>query len=250
MMIDTAALSKPGGRRNNQDAFGYEATPLNGCWVVADGLGGHAGGETASRMAVEAVLAAFRQEGSVSPAFIEGCFLQAHQAIQQKAAEDFALSAMRTTLIVLACDQQQAAWGHVGDSRLYWFRNGRIVYQTKDHSVPQMLVDAGKITPAEIRGHEEQNRLTRAVGQSGTLRATVSAENVSIQSGDAALLCSDGIWTYVLEAELEADWAAASSAAEYLSLLERRVLARANGEYDNYTAVAVRFQGVGANDES
>jgi serine/threonine protein phosphatase PrpC len=67
---------------------------------------------------------------------------------------------------------------------------------------------------------------------------------VPLQSGDAALLCSDGIWNYILEAEMEDDWAMASSAAEYLALLERRVLARASGEHDNYTAVAVRFQGV------
>ena len=65
-----------------------------------------------------------------------------------------------------------------------------------------------------------------------------------IQSGDAALLCSDGIWSYILEAEMEDDWVVANSAAEYLELLERRVLERASGEYDNYTAVAVRFQGV------
>jgi serine/threonine protein phosphatase PrpC len=250
MMIDTAALSKPGGRRNNQDAYGYEATPLYGCWVVADGLGGHAGGETASRMAVDAVLSMFQQAETVSPKVIDAGFLQAHQAIRQKAAEDFALSAMRTTLTVLICDEQQAMWGHVGDSRLYWFRNGKILYQTKDHSVPQMLVDAGKITPAEVRGHEEQNRLTRAVGQEGVLRATILSEPVPLQLGDAALLCSDGIWNYILETEMEDDWAAANSATEYLDLLERRVLARASGEHDNYTAVAVRFQGVVNHDKN
>ena len=244
MTSDTATLSNKGGRRNNQDSFGCEYAGPNGCWVVADGLGGHAGGETASRMAVDVVLSVFRQMESVSPAAIDAGFFQAHQAIQQKAAEDFALSAMRTTLTVLMCDGQKAVWGHVGDSRLYWFRNGKIQYQTKDHSVPQMLVDAGKISPAEIRGHEEQNRLTRAVGQAGALRATILHEPVPLQSGDAALLCTDGIWNYVFEAEMENDWAMASSAAEYPALLERRVLARASGEHDNYTAVAVRFQGV------
>jgi len=250
MTIDTGTLSKTGGRRNNQDSFGCEVNQRTGCWVVADGLGGHAGGETASRMAVDAVLSVFRQTKSVSPEIIDAGFFQAHQAIQQKATEDFSLSAMRTTLTVLICDEQQAVWGHVGDSRLYWFRNGKILYQTKDHSVPQMLVDAGKITPAEIRGHEEQNRLTRAVGQEGVLRATIVSEPVPLQSGDAALLCSDGIWNYILETEMEDDWAAANSTAEYLDLLERRVLARATGEHDNYTAVAVRFQGVLTHDKN
>ena len=241
MKFDTATLSQTGGRRSNQDSFGFEANQAAGCWVVADGLGGHAGGETASRMAVDEVLAAFRQKPDVSPSFIENCLQTAHQAIQLKAAAAYELASMRTTLVVLTCTGNSAVWGHVGDSRLYWFRRGKIVHQTKDHSVPQMLVDAGKLDPLKLRGHEDQNRLTRALGQTGSLKTSVLSEPIVLQPGDAALLCSDGIWTYVLEPELEADWEKAASAAEYLSLLERRVLERAESEHDNYTAIAVRF---------
>ena len=241
MKFDTATLSQTGGRRSNQDSFGFEANQAAGCWVVADGLGGHAGGETASRMAVDEVLAAFRQKPDVSPSFIENCLQTAHQAIQLKAAAAYELASMRTTLVVLTCTGNSAVWGHVGDSRLYWFRRGKIVHQTKDHSVPQMLVDAGKLDPLKLRGHEDQNRLTRALGQTGSLKTSVLSEPIDLQPGDAALLCSDGIWTYVLEPELEADWEKAASAAEYLSLLERRVLERAESEHDNYTAIAVRF---------
>ena len=241
MKFDTATLSQTGGRRSNQDSFGFEANQAAGCWVVADGLGGHAGGETASRMAVDEVLAAFRQKSDISPAFIENCLQTAHQAIQLKAAAAYELASMRTTLVVLTCTGNSAVWGHVGDSRLYWFRRGKIVHQTKDHSVPQMLVDAGKLDPLKLRGHEDQNRLTRALGQTGSLKTSVLSEPIDLQPGDAALLCSDGIWTYVLELELEADWEKAASAAEYLALLERRVLERAESEHDNYTAIAVRF---------
>lgn len=241
MKFDTATLSQTGGRRSNQDSFGFEANQAAGCWVVADGLGGHAGGETASRMAVDEVLAAFRQKPDVSPSFIENCLQTAHQAIQLKAAAAYELASMRTTLVVLTCTGNSAVWGHVGDSRLYWFRRGKIVHQTKDHSVPQMLVDAGKLDPLKLRGHEDQNRLTRALGQTGSLKTSVLSEPIDLQPGDAALLCSDGIWTYVLELELEADWEKAASAAEYLALLERRVLERAESEHDNYTAIAVRF---------
>jgi serine/threonine protein phosphatase PrpC len=244
MMFDTASLSQTGGRRSNQDSFGYEANQAKGCWVVADGLGGHAGGETASRMAVDSVLSRFRQETDASPEFIESCLQTAHQAIQVKANAEYELAAMRTTMVVLVCAENQVVWGHVGDSRLYWFRQGKIFHQTKDHSVPQMLVDAGKLDPVQIRGHEDQNRLTRAVGQAGALKTSVLTEPLTLQPGDAALLCSDGIWTYVLEQELEADWARAVSATEYLALLERRVLERAEPEHDNYTAIAVRFPGV------
>ena len=241
MKFDTATLSQTGGRRSNQDSFGFEANQAAGCWVVADGLGGHAGGETASRMAVDEVLAAFRQKPDVSPSFIENCLQTAHQAIQLKAAAAYELASMRTTLVVLTCTGNSAVWGHVGDSRLYWFRRDKIVHQTKDHSVPQMLVDAGKLDPLKLRGHEDQNRLTRALGETGSLKTSVLSEPIVLQPGDAALLCSDGIWTYGLEPELEADWEKAASATEYLALLERRVLERAESEHDNYTAIAVRF---------
>lgn len=244
MMIDTAALSMTGGRKGNQDAYGFERNDGGGCWAVADGLGGHAGGATASRMAVDLVLALFHETPEVSVEFISDCFRKVQAAIQQRAVDDFALSGMRTTLVMLACNQENAIWGHVGDSRLYWFRQGHILQQTRDHSVPQMLVDAGKIAPQDIRGHEDQNRLTRAMGQDGEIRPTILPAIFPIQEDDAVLLCSDGVWTYVLEQEMEADLAEVNLAADWLKRLEKRILERAEGPYDNYTAVAVLFRGV------
>ena len=243
MRIVTAGLSKAGGRKSNQDSYGAEPGDNGGCWVVADGLGGHAGGETASRMAVETVLQRCRQATAVTAGLIGECFRDAQAAIVQKAAENYELAGMRTTMVLLVADAQNAIWGHVGDSRLYWFRQGKIIQQTRDHSVPQMLADAGKIRTEDIRGHEDQNRLTRAIGQVGELRPTISAAPLPVQAGDAALLCSDGVWTYVWETEMEADLAAAASPADWLARLEQRILARAEGPYDNYTAVAVWFQG-------
>lgn len=243
MRVDVAALSKAGGRSHNQDSYGYELDDLGGCWIVADGLGGHAGGETASRMAVDLFLAHFREKRSEPNKMIADGFQKVQTAIVKKTADDFALSNMRTTLAVLLCSRQQADWGHVGDSRLYWFRKGRILHQTRDHSVPQMLVDAGKIKFEDIRGHEDQNRLTRAVGQPGELRPALLKNPVSVQAGDAALLCSDGIWTHVLEREMEEALSKSSSAEDWLGRLERTVLGRATGAFDNYTAVAVLFQG-------
>ena len=244
MRMDTAGTSQPGGRKNNQDSYGFEQVDHSGCWVVADGLGGHAGGETASRMAVAIVLDQFRAAPDTAVQSVAACFQNVQKAIQHKAAEDLSLAGMRTTMVMLTCSQEKAAWGHVGDSRLYWFRQGRILHQTRDHSVPQMLVDAGKIDFQDIRGHEDQNRLTRAMGQEGEIRPTLLPELFSVQAGDAALLCSDGVWTYVLEQEMEEDLTNSASATDWLNRLEQRVLARAEGSYDNYTAVAVLFQGV------
>ena len=241
MKLETAFLSKPGGRRTNQDAYAFESDESGGCWVVADGLGGHAGGEVASRLAADVTMLNFRAKKAFSPAGLSECFAATQQAIHVKAEEDPMLSGMRTTLVALVCSGDRVLWGHVGDSRLYWFRRGKILHQTRDHSVPQMLVDAGKIKPEAIRGHEDQNRLTRALGQEGEIHPTLLETAMEWQAGDAALLCSDGIWTWVLEAEMEADLREARSPDEWLASLERRVLDRAKGPYDNYTAVAVMF---------
>ena len=241
MVTDTAALSKQGGRKGNQDSFGFEQNESGGCWVVADGLGGHAGGEIASLMAVEKTLDLFRSGSPGYPGFIANCFEAVQMVIQKKSSVDFSLSGMRTTMTVLVNDGDIARWGHVGDSRLYWFRQGHVLHQTRDHSVPQMLVDAGKLNPAEIRGHEDQNRLTRALGQEGASRPTIFQESFKIAEGDAALLCSDGVWSYVLENEMEEDLSTSRTADEWLQAIEQRLLARATGQYDNYTAIAVVF---------
>lgn len=239
--METAALSKPGGRKSNQDAYGFELRQAAGCWAVADGLGGHAGGETASRVTVESVMGQFCAGVQSLNHFIEAGFEHSHQLIRSLAAENFALSGMRTTLVVLVSDGEKVSWGHIGDTRLYWFRDGKILHQTRDHSVPQMLVDAGKIKPEEIRGHEDQNRLTKALGQEGGLKVSILTEPMVVHEGDVALLCSDGIWTYVLEQEMESLLAATESVDDWLAAIEQKVLERAEGEHDNYTAVAVLF---------
>jgi len=241
MRMETACLSKPRRRKNNQDSYVIEIRGMAGCWRVAEGVGGHAGGETASHMAVDVVLSQFRSERQALTEFVETCFQNVQQKIRAKADDDLVLSAMRTTLVVLACDCDQVYWGHVGDTRLYLFRDGKILYQTRDHSVPQMLVDAGRIAPGEIRGHEDQNRLTKALGQEGELKAAVAENPLKLKAGDAALLCSDGIWTYVLEQELELMLAESASAEDWLAAVERLVLERAEKDHDNYTAVAVLF---------
>lgn len=240
-LFDSASLTEAGGRKHNQDAFGTEMLPKAACWVLADGLGGHAGGEAASRMAVDTILQLFRQDCRLSAEWIQQCFDAAQSAIIDRAESDFSLSDMRTTLVVLVSDGKKAIWGHVGDSRLYYFKHGVIRHQTKDHSVPQMLVDAGKIKFEEIRGHEDQNRLTRALGKEGTARPSILQEAVDLESGDAFLLCSDGVWGYVMEAEMEQDQQDASDASAWVEKIKARVRERATGAYDNYTAVAVFY---------
>ena len=236
--VTAAPLSHRGGRAYNQDCTAYSADRTRGCWVLADGLGGHAAGEIASCAASEAAIAAFDASPSLSTDALQAYITQAQHAVldRQRAEPDHA--SMKTTLVVLAANEGEARWAHVGDSRLYAFHEGQVVAQTVDHSVPEALVAAGEITRAEIRDHPDRNRLLRALGKSGEIRATVS-EARPIEPGDVFLLCSDGFWEYVLETEMETDLEATDSPDAWLAAMERRLLDRVPGDHDNYSALAV-----------
>ncbi|OZC02725.1 PP2C family protein-serine/threonine phosphatase [Rubricoccus marinus] len=230
-------LSHAGGRATNQDCAGWREADGATCWVLADGLGGHASGEVASEAAVEGALTAFENRPGTDAETVQRCINRAQSVVRTLQEGSPSLDSMRTTLVVAVARGQQVRWGHVGDSRLYHFREGRIAGRTTDHSVPQALVEAGEIGPADVRGHPDRNRLLQAVGGNSAPRATI-AEASGVQSGDALLLCSDGFWELVEEEEMEADLAAASSPEAWLSAMEARLTARADGRHDNYSALA------------
>ena len=253
-----AELSQPGGREENQDCAKIYATAGLSQFVVADGLGGQGGSRIASRTATEKMLgetpqspeAALVPNGYFSQESLLERFELAHRHLKQEQTKDQALSRMATTLVVLMIMDHQAIWGHVGDSRLYLFHEGRIYHQTKDHSVPQMLVNAREITAAEIRHHPDRNRLLRALGDNReTLRARVHGVE-SLQTGDVFLLCTDGFWEYVKEEEMLASLYQSRNPQDWLQRMEHQYLFPAvarerieegleKAENDNYTAIAV-----------
>jgi PPM family protein phosphatase len=240
--FQTARLSDAGGRPNNEDFCALEQVDKSTCWVVADGLGGHNGGELASRTAAESVLQSFCGNPEVSSSALERHIAAAQEAILQLQQKDPAVAQMRTTLVALISDSRQALWAHVGDSRLYRFQAGGLMAQTEDHSVPQSLVKAGEIQPDQIRGHPDRNRLLRSLGEPGPARASVVAAPALLRDADAFLLCTDGFWEYVFEIEMLADLSASASPAQWLDRCASRLRKRARGEYDNYSAIAVFYE--------
>lgn len=240
----TAQLSATGGRDNNQDYCGFiELDSSTGCWVLADGLGGHQGGEVASKLLVDTLLTAYQQQPACSLEALQSYLAQAQAALHQAQQDTPAIAHMRTTVIVLLQASNQALWAHSGDSRLYHFRNNRVIFQSKDHSVPQMLVTAGEIEPEAMRSHPDRNRLLRCAGEAGELKATYLKTMQTVQVGDVFLLCSDGFWEYVLESEMESDLAQANTPDDWLQAMQTRLLDKASGDYDNYTALTVWSQG-------
>ncbi len=235
---DTAVLNRQGGRESNQDRADFYLHGDSGCWVVADGLGGHQGGETAARITVEKVLETFRGRPEMASETILAGFKAAQRQIVRLQEEEVRLYGMRTTCVVLLADAGQALWGHLGDSRLYRFQKGRLVFQSRDHSVTQALTDAGEIRPEDMRHDENRNRLTRVLGKEDLAQPTIEQAR-GLAADEAFLLCTDGFWEYVEEAEMEIDLAKAGTPDDWLRFMETRLRARAKGEFDNYTAVAV-----------
>jgi serine/threonine protein phosphatase PrpC len=240
IVFETATFSAPGGRAENEDAVGYRIVDGAGCWVLADGLGGHRGGEVASRLAVDAVISSFIQNPSITKEALNTHIVQANRAVLERQAAEPELTHMRTTMVLLIASPEAAMWAHAGDSRLYWFRDGKIREQTRDDSVPQRLVDAGEISADQIRFHEDRSRLLNSLGTREQVSASHGETPDAPRAGDAFLLASDGFWEGVTEAEMEQDFGVAVNSDSWIGRMEARVKQRAAADHDNYSAIAVR----------
>lgn len=233
-MIQIATYSDIGGRPGNEDAVRFrEQGEERLCLVVADGLGGHGGGEQASSAAVEVICNGWT--GGTDPDELKKLVLEANEKVLSLQTSR---CAMKTTVTALTLEPGRAVWAHVGDSRIYHFHNGGLVFQTQDHSAAQIGVMLGEITPDQIRFHEDRSRVLRALGQDGELKVDLHEEELS-PGTHAFLLCSDGFWEYVLEQEMADDLAAASGPEDWLDRMRARLRERVDGDNDNNTAAAV-----------
>jgi serine/threonine protein phosphatase PrpC len=234
-------LSAAGGRRENQDAVDHLVLAHFGCWVIADGLGGHGGGAMAAKTAVKAIIESFQKAPSCSAESLLGYFARAQDSIRALQHKEAHWSEMATTAVILLSDLDSVLWGHVGDSRLYFFRQGTLEHQTLDHSLPQALCSAGEITPGEIRFHEDRNRLLRALGQNDGVQPAIHDERRPLERGDVCLLCTDGFWEYVTEEEMQLELRRSPTPESWLRRMESRLNQGASGEHDNYSGLAVYF---------
>jgi serine/threonine protein phosphatase PrpC len=245
--LDVAQVSGIGGRDSNQDALG--SLRLGGlvCFVVSDGAGGHEGGEIASRTVVQAVSAAFEEAvtngGGIGAATLQACIARAMAAVAQARAGNAQLESMNATVAILQVDTRrgEAAWAHLGDTRIYLFRGGRLLHMTKDHSLVQQFIDAGLVDGADLRTHPKRNLLYAAIGAENDVPAAIQAP-IALEDGDAVLVCTDGLWEWVSEDAMEEALSATGSAQAWLDAL--CAAAEHNGAQsatmrDNFTAQVV-----------
>jgi PPM family protein phosphatase len=237
----SAILTKVGGRKRNEDACGL--AERNGFWcaLVSDGAGGHGGGDVASRLAVDGLLASFKANPARGPEQLDALIRMANQTVIDHQSDAPALHDMRATIVILLvdADHSRAVWGHLGDSRLYLFRDGKLTFQTKDHSVFQAMVDAGFAKPGAARESSQRTMLTGSLGGHEGFTPVVTTQPQAILAGDAFLLCSDGFWEHVTEADMAALLRQSSSPDDWLTQMETTLLAARREGHDNYSAVAL-----------
>jgi protein phosphatase len=207
-------------------------------FIVADGMGGHRGGEIASKLAVDTVIASFYASDEKTPvAAFKKAFSEANRVIIEKSREDVALFGMGTTCTALAIRPGEAYFAHVGDSRAYILRGGELKQVTEDHSLVGEMVRSGIISDEDAKVHPRRNVITRSLGTHEELETDTPDSPLPLIDGDVFLLCSDGLTSLVDEEELEVVVGANSPREACDRLVE---LANAKGGKDNITVQVIK----------
>jgi len=245
--IELASMSDVGCQRdNNEDHYSYwepesseEFARKGRLAIVADGMGGHEGGQEASRIAVESIEQVYAETPSGDPqSLLVTGFQVAHERIQQYAAEHPELHGMGTTATAIALLDQRLCYAHVGDSRLYLVRGTNISQLTHDHSYVGRLVENGVITSEEAENHPQRHILTAALGAGAEVFPDTPEHPVALQSGDVLILCTDGMWSLLDDGEIETVVAGSDPLAACRALIR---MTKDRGGPDNITLQILRL---------
>ncbi len=241
-MIDYALFTGQGGREINEDCVQHCEKDGAYCFVLCDGLGGHGRGEEASALVAKSICSAFMESQSVAD-FFASAIQSAQDQLLKMQQELHAFNEMKTTLVVLCIYGDHYRYAYIGDSRLYCFRKGKMLYRTLDHSVPQMLALAGDIKEKQIRKHPDRNRLLRVMGIEWDSPKYEVSDEMTLEKEITFLLCSDGFWEPVTEKEMGK---MLKKSADMQAWLDRMAqLAKNNSvpeSMDNFSAIAVKYE--------
>lgn len=241
-MIDYAIITNKGEKENNEDTVKVFLNQqlLSYGFVLADGLGGHGHGDVASQFVVDCVGAAIESTDSMDGNFIADCFETAQNLLMQEKEKTGFLS-IKTTMVMLTINGNIASWGHIGDSRLYHFRDNKMISRTIDHSVPQMLALTKKIKEKDIRHHPERSILLSAMGAEWDDKPyEVDNKGIKVAKGDTFLLCSDGFWEWIEEKTMMKILRSHTSAYDALNDMARELYIAGKGTgMDNYSAALI-----------
>jgi len=244
MALQVEWLSDRGGRQYNEDACGHCRSAHQLCAVLADGAGGHGGGDIASRLAVREVVSLLAQSPTSTSDELALRLRAVNETLISARQPGTARQDMHSTVVCLVIDavDGRAHWAHAGDSRMYWFRGGRLMERTHDHSLVQSLVDGGMLAPERLADHPQRSELRSALGVAPEVLEVAAADALqTVQPGDVFLLCTDGVWEYVSDAAMASMLLEAGDARAWLNALAEAVRAatRRKANHDNFTALVV-----------
>lgn len=234
MKTNTFLYTNPGSHSPNEDALDFTASEASGIWALADGLGGHARGEMASLYAVRAITSLADGAREITNETID----ETYQSIN---SHIFSENGPRTTLVSAVLNGSVLRFANVGDSRLYFFRDGELFQRTADHSVAYAAYASGEVNYGDIRFHPDRSRLIRAIGTNEKVQTQIYPA-VEVEPGDAFLLCSDGFWEYLFEMEMEIDLLKSEEPKEWVDFMLLRIVRRLKSDNDNLSAIAVMIQ--------
>lgn len=235
-------ITEEGSREVNEDFVSNKNIDNSYMFALADGLGGHGKGEIASKLVVNKSIQIYEKNQDVGVELLKKAFEESQEALLAKQERENQVEGMKTTLVLAEIENEELFYGHIGDSRLYIFRGNEIVAQTKDHSVPQMMVLMGDIEEKDIRNHVDRNRLLKVLGvdwEDG-IKYELCKEAIQLQNGDAILLATDGFWELIKENNMIKLLKKSKSPSIWLKKMEKIVMKNGRKKnMDNYSAIAI-----------
>lgn len=241
-MVEYSIYTNIGNREINEDAVKAIALDGNFGFIVCDGLGGQGMGDKASKIVADCFCDFFKSS-EINKSFLPKAFDCAQSTLIEEKNKLNIKKQMCTTAVALSINENTAYVGHIGDSRLYFFEDGKLIYKTLDHSLPQMLALQGEIKEEDIAHHPDRNKLLRAFGTEWDKPMYATTEPIALNKNQAFLLCTDGIWEWITEQQLCEFLKSSSNAEEWLDKIIKTVeQSSQNAERDNYSAIAVAIK--------
>jgi serine/threonine protein phosphatase PrpC len=242
MRFSVYQVSRKGGREKNEDRMGYCYTRDSGLFALADGMGGHPEGEVASQLALQTLAAMFQREAKPSLKdplrFLHNAVIAGHHQLLRYATERALIDTPRTTVVACVLQGNAAYWAHCGDSRLYLVRGDKLIARTRDHSYTELQETLAQVVPIGERFN--RNVLFTCLGSPGK-PVIDTAGPMLMQPGDRVLLCSDGLWGSVSDAEITSQLAERPISDAVPELVEQ-ALRNAGPKSDNVTVISVEWE--------
>jgi PPM family protein phosphatase len=247
LRIEHADLSLVGDREDNQDRVTIAATEQAALLIVIDGMGGHSDGSRAADTALKSLLDSFHQAPlpMFDPlGFLHMALSRAHDDVARLGNGQSIDARPRATTAVCLVQEGAAYWAHVGDSRIYHIRHGKPLRRTRDHSHVELLLREGKITEEELPNHPMRNFVECCLGGDPAIPEMTIGLRQPLEPGDVLLLCTDGIWANLRDADIAAFFRDDSQQLRaWLEALGRRAVQASSPFSDNSTAAVLRWLG-------